>query len=437
MGDNIRIMNTRVAALCFVAAVAVAVNGEGLDGVSPLKDVQSESAWAETTSFVQGFLSAKGNDETACAKIADTAIKAIEDECKALQVEIDKRAKDNAHCCDSGLTGISEAETAHEQSKGHHSKCLEEKKSVAQEKVDFGKISYESLDENTCKQTFFNSGVYQTQHKKVTAKKEECTKLDGIKQGLAKGVDDATYAACISRGKCAADAEGERDSSYQNGHKACGSQKNKDAFTRAHHIKCVLAGTSLQGCSVPTAPSVKQTAMTKLDCKLKCKLTNPVKGSTCNHGGHTGFRIFPHKCGNSNVGLQTDNDDKWVKSKTYHCPNGWYWPTADKYFYLLKQSGCHDNNSKSSSLGGAFSGQCGWSGYHPPKQGGGHKSVSKYFFIFKDSATNNGRYQHAGNYIGYQHNTGASDTGNFGGYACVKMVIKKECAFRAWEDSKD
>merc|ERR1711990_872413 len=412
MGDNIRIMNTRVAALCFVAAVAVAVNGEGLDGVSPSKDVQSESAWAETTSFVQGFLSAKGNDETACAKIADTAIKAIEDECKALQVEIDKRAKDNAHCCDSGLTGISEAETAHEQSKGHHSKCLEEKKSVAQEKVDFGKISYESLDENTCKQTFFNSGVYQTQHKKVTAKKEECTKLDGIKQGLAKGVDDATYSACISRGKCEADAEGERDSSYQNGHKACGSQKNKDAFTRAHHIKCLLAGTSLQGCNVPTAPSVKKTDMKKTECKLVCNMTNPVKGGTCNHGGHTGLRIIPNGCSGGKLALQTIVDNTWDKKKVYHCPPGWKWATTAEYFNTMQAHGCHSNNGKSQQNGGtAFSSKCGWSGYTPP--GGGQ---SKYIFVFSDSAQT-GNYQHAGNYVGYKDSN--APTSHFAGIGCI------------------
>merc|ERR1711990_21269 len=417
MGDNIRIMNTRVAALCFVAAVAVSVSAEGFDGVTPLRDLHakqlhSEQQWTETTAFVQGFLSEKSNDETACAKIADTAIKAIEDECKALQTEIDKRANANGHCCDSGLSGINEAEEAHNESKGHHTKCLGEQKSVAQEKVDFGKISYEALSEDTCKQTFFNSAVYQAQHKKVSEKKTECVKLEGIKEGLKKGVEDATYAACISRGKCKSEAESERDLTFDNGHKACGSQKNKDAFTRAHHIKCVLAGTSLQGCNVPTAPSVKKTDMKKTECKLVCNMTNPVKGGTCNHGGHTGLRIIPNGCSGGKLALQTIVDNTWDKKKVYHCPPGWKWATTAEYFNTMQAHGCHSNNGKSQQNGGtAFSSKCGWSGYTPP--GGGQ---SKYIFVFSDSAQT-GNYQHAGNYVGYKDSN--APPSHFAGIGCI------------------
>jgi hypothetical protein len=278
--------------------------------------------------------------------------------------------------------------------------------------VDFGKISYEALSEDTCKQTFFNSAVYQAQHKKVSEKKTECVKLEGIKVGLKKGVEDATYAACISRGKCKSEAESERDLTFDNGHKACGSQKNKDAFTRAHHIKCVLAGTSLQGCNVPTAPSVKKTDMKKTECKLVCNMTNPVKGGTCNHGGHTGLRIIPNGCSGGKLALQTIVDNTWDKKKVYHCPPGWKWATTAQYFNTMQAHGCHSNNAKSQQNGGTgFSSQCGWSGYTPPGGGG-----NKYIFVFSDSAQT-GNYQHAGNYVGYKDSN--APTNYFAGIGCI------------------
>merc|ERR1711871_1260158 len=161
----------------------------------------------------------------------------------------------------------STAEAAHEQSKKNHKQCTEEFSSLKKEKIDFGKISYESLNENQCKQTFFNSPQYQEHHEKVETKKMACVKIDGETSGLKLAIEDATKAACNARKKCEDDAAAKRDKTWNESNAACGSKKNQEAFTRAHHMLCVLQGKSLQSCNVPTAPSVKKTAMTKHECK--------------------------------------------------------------------------------------------------------------------------------------------------------------------------
>merc|ERR1719199_316712 len=79
------------------------------------------SAVDEGVSREQNFFAENENDETACEKVANTAIQAIEDECKTLQKDIDERANNNKHCCNSGLDNIDTAKKAHEASKAAHS----------------------------------------------------------------------------------------------------------------------------------------------------------------------------------------------------------------------------------------------------------------------------------------------------------------------------
>jgi hypothetical protein len=401
-------------AVIFVAALALVAVTTAVDEAAS----REESSFAEATSFVQNFLAQGENDETACEKVANTAIDAIKEECATLQKDIDERANNNKHCCNSGLDNIDTAKKAHEASKAAHSTCLEELAKDKEQKVSYGDVAFSALNQDQCKSQFYTSNsAYQAALKAVNDKTASCAKIDGETTGLSKAVDDSVYAACLSRGKCESDAEDAKDKTFSDSNAACGSQKNKDAFTRAHHMKCVLAGKTLQGCTVPTAPSVTNTKMYVNQCELKCELMNNFEHSSCNGGGIKGFRI-DHTCGQNVMGMLINKDNKWQKNKTYHCPEGWYWATSDKWFTKLKNWGCSGNNQKSTTDGHAMYSRCGFSAYHPPKAGGGHdNSVQKYYFRFADSKSNND-YQHAGNYIGYK-NTGAG-VDQFGGICCIK-----------------
>jgi len=294
MGENRLTMNTRIATFV-VAALAIAALATAVEQIDVHEEQRATDSYADATEFVQNWM-AEGKDETACEKVANTAIKAIEDECKTLQIDIDDRAKDNSHCCKSGLAAIDEAKVDHEKSVKTHSTCTEELQTVSHEKVDFGKISYAQLDENQCKATFFNSPAFQAQHKKVGDKKKHCTKLEGETEGLKKAIGDATNAACKERVACEKTAEEARDKTFNDSHAACSSQQNKDAFTRAHHMLCVLKGTSLQGCNVPTFQGVKKTAMNKNKCEVDV--------GDCEHGKDFGTETYymEGRCGGENSG---------------------------------------------------------------------------------------------------------------------------------------
>merc|ERR1719247_1830192 len=102
-------MNTRIATFV-VAALALAALASAVEQIDVHEESKKIDSFADATEFVQNWM-AEGKDETACEKVANTAIKAIEDECKTLQIDIDDRSKDNTHCCSSGLTGISKDNT--------------------------------------------------------------------------------------------------------------------------------------------------------------------------------------------------------------------------------------------------------------------------------------------------------------------------------------
>merc|ERR1712072_713293 len=194
----------------------------------------------------------KEDKETACRKLVTTAITAVKDECTELQKTIDAHAKDNAGCCKAGLDGIDTAKKAHAASEKKHGTCKEEEEKVQLGKVSFGDISYASLSKASCGKTFFDeSPAYQAQHKKVEAKKAECVTVKGETDGLKKAIGDAEYGACEERTKCDDTAIKQRDTTYNEAHKACGSVKNQNDWERSHHIQCILDGKKLGDCKVP------------------------------------------------------------------------------------------------------------------------------------------------------------------------------------------
>merc|ERR1711907_256823 len=129
-----------------------------------------------------------------------------------------------------------------------------------------------------------------------------------------------------------------------------------------------------------------------------------------------GFRVSS-VCGGNYVAIKTYNNPTWNRYGAYSCPPGWYWPTRNKYFQIMRRHGCFSNNAKSRTHYGYYS-KCGWSGYTPPSRPGNNRT-GRYYIRFSDSRNGRCPYQHAGNYMGYQNNYGCS-TSNFLGIACVK-----------------
>merc|ERR1712196_442088 len=95
-----------------------------------------------------------------------------------------------------------------------------------------------------------------------------------------------------------------------------------------------------------------------------------------------GFRVSS-VCGGNYVAIKTYNNPTWNRYGAYSCPRGWYWPTAAKYFQIMRAHRCQSNSGRSSGRYGYY-GKCGWNGYTPPARPGNNRSV-RYYIRFSDS----------------------------------------------------
>jgi hypothetical protein len=189
------------------------------------------------------------------------------------------------------------------------------------------------------------------------------------------------------------------------------NSSNIKAWTKGAHLACVLAGTPMNKCVVKPMPTV-----------VAAKLATGVGKSACAAEGDKdllqdsckGFRVET-TCSGGQFAYQMYTTTKWDKTRKYHCPTGWHYSKAAEYFDYMYKQGCHDNTGKSSGNYASYK-LCGHSGHN---YNNGGKKWYGYQFTFADSASNN-RYQHGGNYVGYQKNTGITGTNYWAGIICAK-----------------
>jgi len=251
--------------ICFLFAIALAFAAASVDEISA-----NEDSFAEAEAFVQSFSSENAKGDSACLKVANDSIKVIDDECKALQATVDKAAQANQACCDEGRSAVCSAKAQWEQGKTAHATCITELTNLKKTNVNMGTVSYESLAGKSCYNHNDNSS-FKSVKSKVDAKSTECTKKDGTKGTTKKAYDIAVSDASTDRQSCNSNKATALDQAFKKASASCSSATNKKSFIRAEHMKCVLAGTSLDDCNkkMPSAPAVKKTDLSMLSCSAQ------------------------------------------------------------------------------------------------------------------------------------------------------------------------
>merc|ERR1712025_1092456 len=127
-----------------------------------------------------------------------------------------------------------------------------------------------------------------------------------------------------------------------------------------------------------------------------------------------GFRL-DQQCSKGKAAFQMYSSNVWQKTRKYECPGGWHQPKAAEYFSFMQKRGCYSNRNSGDHAG---YNRCGQRGYRGPD------GRTRYYYTFSDSASNT-RYQHAGNYVGYQSNRNGqfkshSTVSNWAGIVCMK-----------------
>merc|ERR1711966_619614 len=271
MGDCFLTMNIRTALYVFAAALALAAVASA--------ESSNEQSFAEATSFVQAFMgehAEKGGD-SACRKVASDSIKAIKTECDALQKTVDTAAKGNQKCCSSGKDAVCSAEKSKGDLGGKSSTCKGKADALANAKITFTS-SLDALKNGKC-DAIRGSYAYKNKKAQHRSKMKECNKLSGAASEAKKTLKAAIKAANDARKRCMSKVNNARNKIFINAKKACNSRKNRRAFTRAQHMKCVLDGKSLKRCKVGKIPVTMKRTVKPTTCRGRKKYLKQI--TTC------------------------------------------------------------------------------------------------------------------------------------------------------------
>jgi len=396
------------AVLCLAFALALTTAFEYDDEVVP-EDQSTYEIAPEEDMFLQAQqeLHAKGNG--ACKKVAKDLEDVVKANVAALQKAQDEMDK-GLDCDNSGQSGVNAAKKTLNDAETKRNNAQTAYDAAASAKVEFGSKNLDEIEAPKC-DFIFELSSYKDAIKKREDAKKKLEEAKGEVTSAETGLKNAEEAAKKAVQKCKCDTFTAHNTAL--GAKNEQAEKaNKKGWTKAQHLECVLDGTAYNECKVSDVPKVKAAKGLCEGCdEDACSTMLPTyTGDTC-----SGFRVLPEVCGKGKVALAMSKSSTWDKEATYSCPEGWYWPTAKKYFdFLAINGGCKNNNNKAIQAGHVYKSKCGWNNLKPPNY---PAPGSCSLFRFADSATN-GNSQQAQSYPGKQNIN--PQTSSFCGIACIK-----------------
>merc|ERR1712072_722093 len=211
---------------------------------------------AEAYAEAEEYRSTHGDG--ACRTLADATEKEVRDNVRAQQAILNKIDKgDQCHkegqdAVRSMKAKLKSAEKKHKDADAEYNKAL-----VA--KVDFGRHNFNSIKKNDCSR-FFSGASYTQREAHVKKTKDKRTSAAGAVTQAKKSLAAAEEAAVVAARKCRCRAFTNHASALDAANKKV-KDANTKAWTKAAHLKCVLAGKTTNQCSVPALPKVNAVSL--------------------------------------------------------------------------------------------------------------------------------------------------------------------------------
>jgi len=231
--------------------------------------VQFDDAFQQTKEMLMQ-MKAEGKSNNACLQLADATENEVKANMKIEQLLLEKMDK-GENCPTLGVDNVGSALTNLKAAKAASRAAAAALAAADNAELDFGKFAFSSLSEGNCG-TFYNSQVYQSAKAKVNSAKASKSKADGAETEAKKAHDNAIAAQKKEQNKCFCAVKKTHEAAVKTMN-AKVDKANKDAWTKAAHIRCVLKGTPIDKCTVSALPQVKAV-----------KLTTATKAATCNTG---------------------------------------------------------------------------------------------------------------------------------------------------------
>lgn len=234
----------------------------------------NEASYAEATSFVEAFMTEhstedKSTSESACSKVANDSIKEIQTQCDSQQSLIVKARNANKICCKSGEAAVCATKQRLKESNRKASECAKIATSLKAQAVKFPDVPFNKLTKGKC-DSFFGT-AYNKIEEQVATQNKKCVVIAGEIKAFESTLAQETIAASKARNDCNSLAKEALTKAYNDSTKICQSDNNQKSYTRAKHMLCVLAGTTLSKCKTNNPPTVAKGSMAGLECpKLEC-----------------------------------------------------------------------------------------------------------------------------------------------------------------------
>jgi len=276
--DNMQFMK-----LFFLAMIATAVCALPSDDAIPEVDADT---LLQTTSHAEASDMLAKAGANACTELANATEDEVKKNVEQQQTLLDKIDK-GQDCKNKGQSGVTTAKDAKMKATSALADAEDALAKALKAKIDFGKFEYDQLEPGKC-DLFFNSKVYTDAKAKADAANKARDKAKGALDGAKAAVDAASKAAFALAQACACKIRGLHETSLNEAN-ANVEKANIKAWTKAAHLKCVIAGTTAANCKVPALPQVKKVDVAAEVTKANCGPNDCTQTNNCldvvNFGG--------------------------------------------------------------------------------------------------------------------------------------------------------
>jgi len=249
--------------ILLVVVLAITVSALPADDTVP--EVINASPVEDFLQEASEMVQQKGKN--ACEDLANATEKEVKTSVESEQAVLNK-INTGSGCPNEGQAAVAAAKKAQASSESKKKAADDALAAAKSATINFGDFVFSSLDKNNCN-TFFQSNVYTTAEAKVTAATLAQAKAAGEVTEAKKSVQIAISEAAKAVKKCQCKTYTFHEKALSDANIKVAAA-NKDAWTKAAHLKCVLAGKSTNNCNVPAMPKVAAVPLASGVTKSKC-----------------------------------------------------------------------------------------------------------------------------------------------------------------------
>merc|ERR1711871_1773841 len=253
-----------VVATLLAFAVSEIIETEVEESYSP------EQAHADAQHAIDALIQL-GRKDSACRSLSHTTKKEIKDGQRNTQRLIN-RMDVGKTCHKAGLSAYNAAKSHETRARNAYNSATKACNKAKGARVQVGRKSLSQFTVGCA--AFLNDAKYVAAKRHMTNTCNDAIKKKAAYENSKKATATAHKAHLKSKAKCACRA--------QKNHKAAVAARNKfnsaanaKAWTKAHHMLCVLDGKSANRCSVPRVPKCHAPSMPNWVVRTKCSSPSP------------------------------------------------------------------------------------------------------------------------------------------------------------------